>query len=49
MEQQRVKRERLADFEMQRILEAEYKKEQTVRESTGDAAAGAGGAGVGGR
>ncbi|KAK4133939.1 hypothetical protein BT67DRAFT_442444 [Trichocladium antarcticum] len=48
MEQQRVKRERQADFDMQRLLEAEYKKEQTVRESTGDEPAGAGaGAGAG--
>ncbi|KAK2875205.1 hypothetical protein FQN49_001698 [Arthroderma sp. PD_2] len=33
MEQQRVKRERQADFEMQRQLEAEYKKVQTVSHS----------------
>ncbi|KAH6613665.1 hypothetical protein B0J18DRAFT_470004 [Chaetomium sp. MPI-SDFR-AT-0129] len=31
MEQQRVKRERQADFDMQRELEAQYKLEQTVR------------------
>lgn len=30
MEQQQVKRERQADFEMQRQLEEEYKKVQTV-------------------
>ena len=30
MENQRVKRERQADFEMQRQLEAEYRKVQTV-------------------
>lgn len=30
MEQQRVKRERQADFEMQRQLEAEYRKLQNV-------------------
>ncbi|KAI9730738.1 MAG: hypothetical protein M1834_005707 [Cirrosporium novae-zelandiae] len=30
MEQQRVKRERQADFEMQRTLEAEYRKVQRV-------------------
>ncbi|KAL8990130.1 MAG: hypothetical protein Q9169_008202 [Polycauliona sp. 2 TL-2023] len=30
MEQQRVKRERQADFEMQRELEGEYRKVQTV-------------------
>ena len=33
VEQQRVKRERQADFDMQKALEAEYKKEQTVHES----------------
>lgn len=37
MEQQRVKRERQLDFDMQRELEAEYKKVQSVRESTGEA------------
>lgn len=36
MEQQRVKRERQLDFDMQRELEAEYKKVQSVRESTGE-------------
>ncbi|KAF2228615.1 hypothetical protein EV356DRAFT_457408 [Viridothelium virens] len=30
MEQQRLKRERQADFEMQRALEQEYRKIQTV-------------------
>ncbi len=36
MEQQRVKRERQADFEMQRQLEEEYKKVQSVHDvSTG--------------
>lgn len=46
MEQQRIKRERQLDFDLQRALEAEYKKEQTVRvsdgtgPSTGDAGAG---------
>jgi protein PET117 len=34
MEQQRLKRERQADFDLQRALEAEYKKEQTVRDSS---------------
>lgn len=34
MEQQRIKRERQADFEMQRKLEEEYKKVQTVHDST---------------
>lgn len=38
VEQQRIKRERQADFDMQRELEAEYKREQTVRDSTGEAA-----------
>ncbi|KAG6001698.1 hypothetical protein E4U21_003900 [Claviceps maximensis] len=36
MEQQRIKRERQLDFDMQRQLEAEYKQHQTVRESTID-------------
>ncbi|KAF3760970.1 hypothetical protein M406DRAFT_358419 [Cryphonectria parasitica EP155] len=35
MEQQRVKRERQLDFELQKQLEAEYKQEQTVRASSG--------------
>jgi len=34
MEQQKVKRERLADFEMQKELEAEYKKLQKVHDSS---------------
>ncbi len=34
MEQQRVKRERQADFEMQRQLEDEYRKIQNVSDST---------------
>ncbi|KXT15187.1 hypothetical protein AC579_3949 [Pseudocercospora musae] len=34
MEQQRVKRERLADFEMQRQLEEEYRKLQNVSDSS---------------
>ncbi|KAG5970261.1 hypothetical protein E4U55_001763 [Claviceps digitariae] len=34
MEQQRIKRERQLDFDMQRQLEAEYKQHQTVRDST---------------
>ena len=37
MEQQRIKRERQLDFDMQRALEAEYKQHQTVRDSTLDA------------
>ena len=35
MEQQRVKKERQADFGMQRELEEEYKKVQSVHDSTG--------------
>lgn len=31
MEQQRIKRERQLDFDMQRALEAEYKQTQSVR------------------
>jgi protein PET117 len=34
MEQQRLKRERQADFEMQKQLEEEYRKTQTVHEGT---------------
>ncbi|SMQ45440.1 unnamed protein product [Zymoseptoria tritici ST99CH_1A5] len=34
MEQQRVKRERQADFEMQRQLEEEYRKVQNVSNGT---------------
>ncbi|CAP61563.1 uncharacterized protein PODANS_4_1690 [Podospora anserina S mat+] len=36
MEQQRLKRERQADFDMQRALEAEYKKDQSVRDTTAE-------------
>ncbi|KAK0701205.1 hypothetical protein B0T21DRAFT_417248 [Apiosordaria backusii] len=36
MEQQRIKRERQADFDMQRALEAEYKKDQSVRDTTAE-------------
>ncbi|KAF2839392.1 hypothetical protein M501DRAFT_1004000 [Patellaria atrata CBS 101060] len=32
MEQQRIKRERLLDFEAQKALEQEYRKIQTVKE-----------------
>lgn len=39
-EQQRVKRERQADFEMQRALEEEYRKVQTVSDGGGPAAQG---------
>ncbi|KXT03004.1 hypothetical protein AC578_704 [Pseudocercospora eumusae] len=34
MEQQRIKQERLADFEMQRQLEEEYRKLQNVSDSS---------------
>lgn len=34
MEQQRIKKERQLDFDLQRQLEEEYKKGQTVRETT---------------
>ncbi|KAI4086141.1 MAG: hypothetical protein LQ348_003978 [Seirophora lacunosa] len=43
MEQQRVKKERQADFEMQKELESEYKKVQTVHDEDGGGKAGAGG------
>ncbi|UNI15322.1 hypothetical protein JDV02_001865 [Purpureocillium takamizusanense] len=36
LEQQRVKRERQLDFDMQRALEQEYKQHQTVRDSTSE-------------
>ncbi|EFX04622.1 hypothetical protein CMQ_1550 [Grosmannia clavigera kw1407] len=36
MEQQRVKRERQLDFDLQRVLEEEYRKEQTVRDVTAE-------------
>ncbi|KAF2017841.1 hypothetical protein BU24DRAFT_420904 [Aaosphaeria arxii CBS 175.79] len=39
-EQQRVKRERQADFEMQQALEKEYRKVQTVSDSGGPEAPG---------
>ncbi|KAL8931963.1 MAG: hypothetical protein Q9211_006619 [Gyalolechia sp. 1 TL-2023] len=45
MEQQKVKRERQADFEMQRELEGEYRKVQTVHDGEGG---GGGKAGAGG-
>jgi protein PET117 len=34
MEQQRIKRERQADFDMQRKLEEEYRKVQPVHDSS---------------
>ncbi len=36
MEQQRLKKERQLDFDMQRALEEEYKKGQTVHETTAE-------------
>ncbi|KAI0006831.1 hypothetical protein F4779DRAFT_620186 [Xylariaceae sp. FL0662B] len=36
MEQQRIKRERQLDFEMQKALEEEYRKGQTVKDSVDD-------------
>ena len=36
IEQQRVKKERQADFEMQRVLEGEYRKVQQVHDGDGD-------------
>lgn len=36
MEKQRIRRERQADFEMQKRLEEEYRKVQTVHSTTGD-------------
>lgn len=36
MEQQRVKRERQLDFDLQRRLEAEYRETQNVRDVTTD-------------
>ncbi|KAI9788721.1 MAG: hypothetical protein M1835_002120 [Candelina submexicana] len=38
IEQQRVKKERLADFEMQRALEQEYRKVQKVSDEEGSVA-----------
>lgn len=45
MEQMRLKKERQQDFDLQRALEAEYKKEQTVRSATDDDGGGAKGGG----
>ena len=36
IEQQRLKAERQADFDLQRALEAEYRQAQKVRDSTGE-------------
>ena len=44
MEQQRLKRERQLDFEMQRTLEEEYRKVQSVSDGSG-ASKGSGSAG----
>jgi protein PET117 len=35
MEQQKIKKERQLDFEMQRALEEEYRKVQNVRDGRG--------------
>ncbi len=40
IEQQRVKKERQADFEMQRAMEQEYKKVQSVSNGDGNRDAG---------
>lgn len=37
MEQQRIRRERQLDFDMQKTLEEEYKKLQTVENTTNQA------------
>ena len=42
IEQQRVKKERQADFEMQRALEEEYRKVQSVHEGAGEGQGGSG-------
>lgn len=36
MEQQRIKKERQLDFDIQKALEEEYKKGQTVRDTTAE-------------
>lgn len=36
IEQQRVKKERQADFELQRAMEQEYRKVQSVSDGDGD-------------
>ena len=45
MEQQRVKKERQADFEMQKALEGEYRKVQNVHDGVGGEGNKAGGTG----
>ncbi|KAF4810348.1 Protein PET117 [Colletotrichum siamense] len=47
IELQRVKKERQLDFDIQRALEEEYKREQTVRDATIPPIVGAGGSGNG--
>ena len=42
MEQQRIKKERQADFEMQRVLEEEYRKIQSVHDGQVPGAEGTG-------
>jgi len=42
MEQQRIKRERQADFEMQKALEEEYRKVQQVHDGVPGGVAGSG-------
>ena len=41
IEQQRVKRERMADFEMQRALEQEYRRVQSVHDGAAEGPGGA--------
>ncbi len=48
LEQQRIKRERQADFEMQKALEKEYRKIQTVHDGATEPSAISGGANAGG-
>jgi len=40
MEQRRLKKERQLDFDLQQALEAEFKKEQTVKDTTNSSDAG---------
>jgi hypothetical protein len=42
IEQQRVKKERQADFEMQKALEEEYRKVQSVHNGAGEGKGGSG-------
>ena len=43
MEQQKLKKERLADFELQRALESEYRKVQNVSDGRAGRGQGSGG------